>query len=108
MSLSPRQHSLRRLSDYLRQQPHGPEFAVSGDELYAWLRAYLSQAGHRQRPAYAYEANRLYCAIADTYRRSDNYVATDQGQDFFDVAALRDAIEQTTWPDVTTSVCYLP
>jgi len=93
--MSPRLRALRCLSDHL-QQPHGPEFAVSGDELYTWLRAYLTQAGHRQRPDYAYEANRLYSVIADNYRQAGNYIATDQGQDFFDVAALRDAVRRTS------------
>jgi len=108
MSLSPRLRALRCLSDHLPQQPHGPEFAVSGDELYTWLRSYLMQADHRQRPAYAYEANRLYCAITDSYRRSGNYVATDQGQDFFDVAALRDAIQQDTRHAVIANASYRP
>jgi len=106
--MSPRLRTLRCLSDHLQQQPHGPEFAVSGDELYVWLRAYLSQAGHRQRPDDAYETNRLYCAIADTYRRAGNDVAADQGQDFFDVAALRDAIQQATRHAVTANASYRP
>jgi len=106
--MSPRLRALRCLSDHLQQQPHGPKLAVNGDELYTWLRAYLTQAGHRQRPVYAYEANRLYCAIADTYRQAGNYIATDQGQDFFDIAALCDAVRRTTRPDVTASVCFLP
>jgi len=96
MSTSTRQRALCYLSDHLQQQPHGPEFAVSGDELYTWLRASLTQAGHRQRPAYAYEANRLYCAVIDTYRQAGNDVAADHGQDFFDVAALYDAVQWAT------------
>lgn len=93
--MSPRLHALRCLADHLQQQPHGPEFAVRGDELYTWLHAYLTQAGHRQRPDYAYKANRLYCAIADSYRQAGNYVATNQGQDFFVIVALREAIQRT-------------
>jgi len=32
--MSPRLRALRCLSDHFQQQPHGPEVAVSGDELY--------------------------------------------------------------------------
>ncbi len=108
MSTSTRQRALCYLSDHLRQQPRGPEVAIAGDELYTWLRASLTQAGHRQRPAYAYEANRLYCAVIDTYRQAGNDVATDHGQDVFDVAALRDAAWQTTRHAGIANASYRP
>jgi len=86
--------ALRYLSTYLQQQPYGPEYSVTGTELYGWLRAYLSHAGQRQRSAYGYAANHLYCTLIDAYRCAGGYVGIEQGQEFFDVEALHNAVER--------------